>query len=99
MSTRKGLGTQQAVAKASGVDQKTVSRILGAKHEATLDKVSKLAKAFELDAWQLISPEFEPNNPPMLASQSDALRRLYSNLGKTKEAIEGVLGAGPDAGK
>lgn len=90
-TSHKTLKSQSAIAKAAKVDQKTVGRILNKTNEPSLEVLSKIAKAFGLAPWQMLVPDLEPTNPPMLASESNALKKLYTNLGKTKEAIEGVL--------
>lgn len=90
-SSHKTLKSQAAIAEAAKVDQKTVGRILNKTNEPSLEVLAKIAKAFGLAPWQMLVPDLEPTNPPMLASESNALKKLYANLGKTKEAIEGVL--------
>lgn len=91
IACHKTLNSQAAIGKAAKVDQKTVGRILNKTNEPSLEVVGKIAKAFGLAAWQMLVPDLEPTNPPMLASESNALKKLYANLGRTKEAIEGVL--------
>ncbi len=91
MASHKSYNTQAAVGRAAKVDQKTVGRILNRTNEPSLDIIAKIARVFDLELWQMLVPNLEPTNPPMLASQSAALRRLYANLGQTAEAIEGVL--------
>lgn len=44
---------------------KTVERILGkAGHEPTLDTVEAIAKAFGLEAWQMLIPGLQPGERP-----------------------------------
>ncbi len=83
--------TEPQFAKRAKVDQKTLWRVLHGSSEPTLDTVSKLAKAAGLDPWQLLAPDLEPDNPPLLAAQSERLRQVLTNIRNTKEAIEGVL--------
>lgn len=75
MDSRPGLATQTAVAKAAEVDQRTVGRILQCEHAPTLAQIEKLAKAFMLEPWQLLAPNLDPRDPPVLVlsqSESDA---------------------------
>lgn len=85
------LNSQAEIARHSKVDQRTVNRIFRGEHQPGLDKISKIAKVFGLEPWQLLVPSLEPSNPPLLVTQSESMRKLYANLGRTKEAIEGVL--------
>lgn len=85
------LKSQAAIGRAAKIDQRTVGRILNMENEPTFGQLTKLAKAFKLQAWQLLVPGLEPTNPPMLASESVRLRKLLTNIGQTKEALEGYL--------
>jgi predicted transcriptional regulator len=83
--------TEPAFAKIAKIDQKTMWRVMHGGNEPTLDTVSKLAKACGIEPWQLLTPGLEPNNPPMLAAQTDRLRTVLDNIRTTKESIEDVL--------
>ena len=55
-----GLPTAQAaIAKASGVDQKTISRILNKTNQPGLDVLDGLGKAFKCEVWQLLLPKLD----------------------------------------
>ena len=49
-------GTQAKVAQRSGVDQTTVGRILRKCHHPTTEVLQGLARAFEVQTWQLLAP-------------------------------------------
>ena len=49
-------GTQAKVAQRSGVAQTTVGRILRKRHHPTTEVLQGLARAFEVQAWQLLAP-------------------------------------------
>lgn len=83
--------TEPQFAKRAKVDQKTVWRVLRGDNEPSLEILSKLAKACGMEPWQMLTPELEPNNPPLLAAQSERLKLVLDNIRNTKEAIEGVL--------
>jgi len=92
MENHATLDSQAKLGARAKINQKTVSRYLAGTHEATIGNVHMLAKAFELETWQLLTPNLDPKKPPTLAFQTEAeLREFYKNLGKTKEAIDGVL--------
>jgi hypothetical protein len=50
------LSTQKAVGERAHVDQKTISRMLSASNAATISNVEQVAKAFRLEAWQMLHP-------------------------------------------
>lgn len=85
------LTSQGKIGAKSGMNQRTVGRIINMEHEPTFAQLTKLAKAFGLQPWQMLVPNLEPTNPPMLASESQSLRKLLTNIGSTKEALEGFL--------
>ena len=65
MAASAGLGTQCALAKASGIDQKTISRILNAKNSPSIDVLSSISDALGLQLWQLLVPNIDPKNLPV----------------------------------
>lgn len=92
-----GRGTSaDELAKAVGVNPKTIKRILdpSAEHETGIDVISKIAAYFDLAVWQVLVPDLQPTNPPMLAKEAQAMRNLLENINRTKEAIEGSLSKG-----
>ena len=91
MEANPPINSQSALGRAAKVDQKTIERMLKCLNEPTLEKVEKVAKVFGLSAWQLITPNLDPRNHPMLAAESEALREMYKKILSTREAIEGVL--------
>lgn len=91
MDADKELSTQSAVAKRAKVDQRAIGRILNRENEPTTEKLAKLAKAFDLEPWQLLVPDLDARNPPLLASQTEALKKLYANLSTAKEALDSVM--------
>jgi transcriptional regulator with XRE-family HTH domain len=51
-----GRKTQASVGKAAEIDQRTVGRIINMEHAPTLTQVVKLAEAFKVEPWQLLTP-------------------------------------------
>jgi transcriptional regulator with XRE-family HTH domain len=64
MIARPILSSQAALARAASVDQRTVGRILNCEHAPTVLQVEKIAKAFGLAPWQLLSPHLDANDLP-----------------------------------
>lgn len=79
---------QAQLKRMSGVDQRYIGRILAAESSITVDTLEKIAKAFDLQAWQLLVPGLDPGNPPV-NHITDAERRLYERLRQTvMEVVE-----------
>ena len=93
--------SQGEIARQAGLDQTTIGRMLTMSHWPTLEKISRVAQAFNLQAWQLIAPdmgakirvddaELSPS-AVRLARKFDAIRdeseraRAYAFLSQTLE--------------
>lgn len=72
------LNSQAAIGRAAKVDQKTVGRILNLTNEPSLEVLAKIAKVFDLEAWQLMVPGLDVAKPQRLISAQDA--ELYDKL-------------------
>lgn len=51
-----------------------------------LDSLQGLAKAFGLQPWQMLIPELDPANPPLLAISKEE-KDLYARLQAAAKAI------------
>jgi len=85
MKAHPAISTQQGLSRAlrqqgMRLGQSSVSRILNGNQSPTLDLVDKIARAFQLQAWQLLVPGFEPTNPPMTRQEDERLRALYARV-------------------
>lgn len=67
-------------AKAHHLDQPTVRRILIGEMSPTEQTISKIAAAIGLAAWQLLVPEMDPKDPPVLREANGAERALYERI-------------------
>lgn len=56
MSNSVELNSQAKLGGRAKIDQRTVGRILNSEHMPTLDKISALAEAYGIEAWQLLAP-------------------------------------------
>jgi transcriptional regulator with XRE-family HTH domain len=64
MQAHPTLRTQAGVARAAGVDQRTVGRVLNMEHAPSVAQLEKLAGAFHVEAWLLLLPELDPADLP-----------------------------------
>jgi len=63
------------------VSQNTISRIVSEPGENTsLENIAAIAAAYGLEAWQLLVPGMDPNNPPALAAVTKAEKELWAKL-------------------
>jgi transcriptional regulator with XRE-family HTH domain len=93
---RNGLRTQAAIADAAKkaghpLDQKSVSRVLKAATAPQADTIEAIARAFDIEPYQLLIPGLDPKNPQVLRSLSPIEERLYRAL---EEARRGDAKAG-----
>jgi transcriptional regulator with XRE-family HTH domain len=81
--------SQTKVAKLTkgAMDQTTVGRIERADIATTVDMIEALAQAFEIEAWQLLSPNFDPKNPPILRERSKEERELWKKLTESAKQL------------
>ncbi len=86
MAAHADLGSQSAVAKRAGMDQRTVGRILHRQHSPTLVQLEKLARAFSLAPWQLLMPRYDPADPPTLVL-SNSERDAWTSIRIAAESI------------
>lgn len=79
MSSSKDLGSTKKLAEKARdkngkkLSYKTVERILGnAGNEPTLDTVEAIAKAFGVEAWQMLIPGLQPGERPEIRRELEA---------------------------
>jgi transcriptional regulator with XRE-family HTH domain len=87
MATKAGPNSQLGLARKSGVAQATIGRIIRQETAATIETLEDLAKAYGLQAWQLMVAGMDPNNPPVLQAVSKEERALYERL---KSAVQDI---------
>ena len=80
-----GLNSEAKVAKAGKLGQRTVNRAKNGK-QVKLESLKGLAAAFDLSPWQLLVPDLDPNNPPILAMTDDE-KALYKRLQSAAKAF------------
>lgn len=63
----------------NGLDVRQMSRIIGEEHAATVDTLDLIAERIGCQPWQLLVPNMDPGNLPMLV-MSKAERELYDRV-------------------
>lgn len=79
--------SQMELHRRSKVSQSTVGRILRQAVAADLDTLAALARALDLDPWQLLIPNLDPREPPALQPISIRERELYQRLRLAAEEL------------
>ncbi|MGJ7497493.1 helix-turn-helix domain-containing protein [Variovorax sp. RT4R15] len=80
MEKRPNLDSNPKLSVRSGIGVATISRIINGETAATLDTLGMLARAFELQPWQLMVPNLDSTNPQILQSISAKEAELYTRL-------------------
>ncbi|MES2187974.1 MAG: helix-turn-helix transcriptional regulator [Pseudomonadota bacterium] len=87
--------TGPALARAAKIDQKTVWRIYNGQTEPGLDVVTKIARVYKFEPWQLLVPGFDPALPPTLATLVPAERELLDRLRTLIDSASGASATAP----
>jgi hypothetical protein len=77
--TRLG-GSVNGAATSWKVPTKTLESVLKSQRIPTLDTAERLANAAGYHLWQMISPNFDPENPPILRAVTQQEAALYERL-------------------
>lgn len=56
-----------------------------------LEVIEKVAKAFHMKSWELLVPDLDPTNRPMLRTVSPGEKKLYENAKRASEALVDFL--------
>lgn len=72
--------TAEAVGKKAEIGHGTVDRVAKGQTRVNIANLQAIAAVFGLRAWQLLVPDMEPDNPPVLKMPSEAERQWYSQL-------------------
>lgn len=61
---------ESAVAKSWGLPQTMLNRVTNGRTDTRIESIDEVAKAFGLQAWQLLVPAFDPAHPPRLSKEN-----------------------------
>lgn len=91
MASHAPLSSNPKLSEKTGLTTSTLSRIRNAKVDATVGTLEQLAKAFQVQPWEMLVPGFDPKNRPALAPVTEQERALYAKLAQVaKEIKEGT---------
>jgi transcriptional regulator with XRE-family HTH domain len=79
------LNSQPKVAARSGLGQTSIGRILRKEAGATVDSLDLIARAFGIEPWHLLVPNFDPARLPKSLTLAD---REYELLEKMRVAAQ-----------
>lgn len=80
MSAHPELGSNPKLAKKTDLGTGSISRLRNGEVDATLSTLQKIAKAFDLQAWQLLVPGLDPKHVPTLRHHTEQERKLYERI-------------------
>ncbi len=80
--------TQDEIAFASGVQQRTVGRYLAGDQAMNIEILASLATGFELEPWQLLAPGFDPANPQIIRGRTKAEADFEQKLKEAFAALK-----------
>ncbi len=69
------------------MSQSSIQRILDLEQTPTLDVVSKIANAFDLEPWQMLIDDLDPSNPPITKSVDERQRALFERFRHAAEEL------------
>jgi transcriptional regulator with XRE-family HTH domain len=62
------------------IGRSTVDRIKKGNTPVNIDYVSILAEVFHVEPWHLLTPDFDPQNPPVLRLMGSEEEKLYHRI-------------------
>jgi transcriptional regulator with XRE-family HTH domain len=83
-------GVPTRAARRLKINQKTLDRYYKSERIPTLDFVEQLAKGYGFQAWQLLIPDFDPSNPPLLSAITKEEKELYARLKSTFAELQAI---------
>jgi transcriptional regulator with XRE-family HTH domain len=87
MQANAEIGSQAALARASGVRQSNIQRILALEQVPGLDMVARIADAFDLEPWQMLIDDLYPSNPPITKAVDERQKLLFNRFRQAAEEL------------
>lgn len=93
MDSRASLNTIEKLVKAGAGSNGTLDRMRRGVSACRIDALADVAKAFGLEAWQLLVPNLDPEHPPALEMDSRRAELVQVEL---REIASRILGRPTD---
>jgi transcriptional regulator with XRE-family HTH domain len=93
LHNEKHLASAEALEETCGVSRSNIYRYLSGEVSPTLEKLDRIAKAYDLMVWQLLTPGLDPSNPPVVFV-TPTEQRLYESIrsvGEQARKLEGGI--------
>jgi transcriptional regulator with XRE-family HTH domain len=87
MAAHPDLNSNPKLAAKTRLGTGTISRLRNGMVDANLDTLERMAKAFNVEPWQLLVAGLDPGNLPTLQPISEEERKLYARIA---EAVKGI---------
>jgi hypothetical protein len=71
-------GRLKALQKDCGISASSAQRLIDGESGANLETLETLALTFGISVYQLVAPDIDPQNPPVIKGATEAERRLYA---------------------
>jgi len=81
--------TQTEFARYCKLQQRTYGRLENGENWQHLESLTAIAKHCDLDVWQIITPIFDPKNPPVIKEISDKEKQFYESIRAAAKQIAG----------
>lgn len=78
---------EEAKRKGHAVSKNAVDSAKSGSHAVNMDTLDGIARAFGLDAWQLLVPGMNVKSPPVLRSIGETEDKLYKRIGELAKEI------------
>lgn len=80
--------SQEEFAKKFSMQQRAYGRLENGENWQHLESLEKIASANDLHVWQLLLPDLDISNPPMLAKDSDKQKVFYDKIKAVMKEIQ-----------
>lgn len=85
----------EAKRKGHTVSKNAVDSARQGTHAVNMDTLDGIARAFDMEAWQLLVPNMNPDNPPVLRSIGETEDEMYRRLRSAAAQIMAIEPEGP----
>jgi len=90
MAATPDLSSNPKMKKATGLSTSTLSRMRNGLVDANLDTLELIAAAFDIQPWQLLVPNLQPKNLPVMLIAGEREQALYKRFRTVAEEIASI---------